>query len=106
MARTIARAAAILAVGAACALATGCAAYTPVATPAPTMAACQEEDGSTPGQAFPCLWDAAHQGNGRGESFVLVGPVCEPFEIAASDAAHRMGQTLRLACDDRESQRR
>lgn len=45
----------------------------PVAAPAP-MAPCLSEDGSDPGQSFPCVWDAAHRGNGRGTSFVLTGP--------------------------------
>ena len=40
-------------------------------TQAPTMAVCAEEDGSTPGQAFPCAWDASTQGNGHGTSYVL-----------------------------------
>ena len=37
----------------------------------PTMAVCTAEDGSTPGQAFPCVWDASTQGNGHGMSYVL-----------------------------------
>lgn len=41
--------------------------------PAP-MPACQEEDGSTPGQSFPCLWDARTHGNGKGDSFILNRP--------------------------------
>lgn len=41
---------------------------------APAYAVCQSEDGSTPGQAFPCMWNAAEQGNGRGVSYVLVSP--------------------------------
>ena len=36
-----------------------------------TMAVCTEEDGSTPGQAFPCVWDAHTQGNGQGMTYVL-----------------------------------
>jgi len=36
---------------------------------------CQEEDGSTPGQQFPCLWNAAAQGNRQGYSFFLTKPV-------------------------------
>lgn len=45
---------------------------TPVGTGWP---ACQEEDGSTPGQAFPCWWDAATQGNGLGVSYGLAEPM-------------------------------
>jgi hypothetical protein len=37
-------------------------------------AVCMAEDGSTPGQTFPCRWDAHYQGNGRGDSFTLTGP--------------------------------
>jgi hypothetical protein len=37
-------------------------------------AVCMAEDGSTPGQSFPCRWDARYQGNGLGESFTLTGP--------------------------------
>lgn len=35
------------------------------------LAACTEEDGSAPGQPFPCLWDAATMGDGHGQSFYL-----------------------------------
>lgn len=35
------------------------------------VAVCMAEDGSTPGQTFPCRWDARYQGNGAGESFTL-----------------------------------
>lgn len=46
-----------------------------VAAPAaPTMAPCTMEDGSAPGQTFPCHWDAAHQGNGQGQSYDLAEP--------------------------------
>jgi len=38
------------------------------------VAVCMSEDGSTPGQTFPCRWDARYQGNGLGESFTLTGP--------------------------------
>jgi hypothetical protein len=38
------------------------------------VAVCMAEDGSTPGQTFPCRWDARYQGNGLGESFTLTGP--------------------------------
>lgn len=46
---------------------------TPVAghAMAATLAPCSTEDGSTPGQAFPCVWDAATHGNGHGLSYVL-----------------------------------
>lgn len=39
-----------------------------------SIAACQEEDGSTPGQEFPCLWNAEAQGNRMGYSFFLTEP--------------------------------
>lgn len=46
------------------------------ATPALTLPAvpaglvpCLAEDASTPGQAYPCRWDASARGNGIGESF-------------------------------------
>jgi hypothetical protein len=38
------------------------------------VAVCLEEDGSTPGQEFPCRWEAASLGNGQGEDFTLTGP--------------------------------
>lgn len=39
---------------------------------APSVARCAEEDGSTPGQAFPCVWDGGT--NGRGLTYVLPYP--------------------------------
>lgn len=50
----------------------------PVAIPgrsAPAYATCQEEDGSTPGQAFPCYWDGRTMGNGAGQSYLLAEPI-------------------------------
>ena len=41
-------------------------------TPAP-MPHCANEDGSGAGQAFPCQWDGATDGNGTGDSYVLTG---------------------------------
>jgi hypothetical protein len=35
------------------------------------LPACTIEDGSLPGQAFPCYWDAATSGNGQGTSFIM-----------------------------------
>jgi hypothetical protein len=35
------------------------------------VAVCMAEDGSTPGQTFPCRWDARYQGNGLGVTFTL-----------------------------------
>jgi hypothetical protein len=32
---------------------------------------CTEEDGSAPGQAFPCRWDADVQGNGKGQTYLI-----------------------------------
>lgn len=40
------------------------------AIPVP-LSTCVAEDGSTDGQAFPCMWDATVQGNRQGSSFVL-----------------------------------
>lgn len=53
-----------------------------VAAPAPALPAglvpCTEEDGSVPGQAFPCRWDATAHGNGKGQSFTLWDATSEP----------------------------
>jgi hypothetical protein len=47
----------------------------PAPAPAPeSLPPCLEEDGSTPGQAFPCRWDGTTQGNGQGDSYTLPGP--------------------------------
>jgi hypothetical protein len=35
------------------------------------LPACTTEDGSAPGQTFPCYWDAHTVGNGQGMSFVM-----------------------------------
>jgi hypothetical protein len=35
---------------------------------------CTEEDGSGPGQPFPCLWEASLHGNGKGDTYVLDAP--------------------------------
>lgn len=35
-----------------------------------TLYVCTEEDGSAPGQMFPCLWDA----HGQGTTYILDGP--------------------------------
>jgi hypothetical protein len=35
------------------------------------VAVCMAEDGSTPGQVFPCRWDARYQGNGTGDTYTL-----------------------------------
>jgi hypothetical protein len=68
--RTIVAALAVLALALSATLSTPA----PVAGgPAPAYAPCTEEDGSTPGQVFPCAWDAATQGNGTGRSYVLTG---------------------------------
>lgn len=39
-----------------------------------TLPACTQEDGSDPGQVFPCGWDEATQGNGQGVSFIMNAP--------------------------------
>lgn len=51
------------------------AAHVTAGSPAPAYAVCADEDGSGPGQAFPCYWDATRQGNGLGESYVLTSPI-------------------------------
>jgi hypothetical protein len=38
------------------------------------VAVCLSEDGSGPGQEFPCRWEAASLGNGQGDDFTLTGP--------------------------------
>ena len=40
----------------------------------PLYPPCAMEDGSTPGQQFPCLWDARKQGNHVGTSYILFDP--------------------------------
>lgn len=73
--------------------------------PAPALPECTSEDGSDPGQAFPCVWDASTRGNGQGRSFTLAAPICDDDQVAASDAAHRDGRPDPVAgtCDDAES---
>ena len=45
---------------------------TPAATDAATgWTLCTIEDASDPGQVFPCMWNAATEGNGTGCSFVM-----------------------------------
>lgn len=50
--------------------------HAPMAGQATAMGACTEEDGSTPGQAFPCVWagSATTVGNGTGDIYVLAEP--------------------------------
>lgn len=54
--------------------------------PATLYPPCTVEDGSAPGQAFPCYWDAAHQGNGIGRSYVLTGTDDAPSYAAPAVA--------------------
>lgn len=71
------------------------AAHTVGGTPAAAAwPACQDEDGSTPGQAFPCWWDAATQGNGLGESYALAEPM-------TCDYAQSFGPTAGCPSADR-----
>ena len=71
------------------------AAHTTPGTPAPAYAACTIEDGTDPGQAFPCYWDATRQGNGAGQSYLLAEPACsDSYEVPD----HPSDQ-----CDDLES---
>lgn len=51
-----------------------------------TLPACTQEDGSTPGQQFPCQWDAALMGNGQGQSFTLASASSEPVYQPAAPA--------------------
>ena len=37
----------------------------------PGIVPCTQEDGSAPGQSFPCRWDASAHGNGQGTDYVL-----------------------------------
>lgn len=67
-------------VGQATATATRTGTVTITARPVPTtaadaMAPCTEEDGSDPGQIFPCAWDGGS--NGRGRHYVLTAPGVE-----------------------------
>lgn len=41
------------------------------AAPANTLPRCAYEDGSGSGRV--CVWDARHEGNGKGKSFIKVG---------------------------------
>jgi hypothetical protein len=75
---------------------------TPVVAEPVDMAPCTEEDGSAPGQAFPCSWDAS-LGNGSGCSFVLdyagdvshyVDAACAPVhqaEVSVSTVSNPVG---------------
>jgi hypothetical protein len=36
-----------------------------------TLYVCTEEDGSAPGQPFPCLWQGSAEGNTEGTTYVL-----------------------------------
>lgn len=64
----------------------------------PTMAACTAKDGSTPGQEFPCRWDAAAQGNGQGQSFILTSHLCSHDELAEAQRAYMSGHARPLSC--------
>jgi hypothetical protein len=50
---------------------TATATATATAVPAPAVVPCTEGDGSAPGQAFPCRWDADVQGNGKGQTYLI-----------------------------------
>jgi hypothetical protein len=58
-----------------------------------TLPACLQEDGSTPGQEFPCRWDATAQGNGAGKSYVLPGVDAEPWFDATPVVAEQPNYT-------------
>jgi hypothetical protein len=51
------------------------------------LAACVEEDGSGQPGGLPCRWDAANEGNGIGDSFVVIdcGPLPKPDENGATE---------------------
>jgi hypothetical protein len=67
--------------------------------PLPRTEACLMEDGSSPGQSFPCYWDGSVDGNGQGLSFTLteaggvpayvevVEPVVNPVNAPAVEPA-------------------
>jgi hypothetical protein len=38
------------------------------------VAVCIADDGSTPGQVFPCRWDSRYQDNGQGGTYTLDRP--------------------------------
>jgi hypothetical protein len=59
--------------GSAAASVDGTAVKNPAVRYSDTLPACQEEDGSGVGQAFPCLWDGGS--NGEGDDYVLFGPL-------------------------------
>lgn len=65
-----------------------------------TMWPCLEEDGSTPGQRFPCWWSGKASGNGYGQSYVLHARPCTEEELATRDSEARTGLIIALACDD------
>lgn len=46
------------------------------------LPACTQEDGSDPGQQFPCHWDAALMGNGQGTSFVMTDQDTTVYDLA------------------------
>jgi hypothetical protein len=50
---------------------TATATATATAQPVHPIVPCTEEDGSAPGQAFPCRWDADVQGNGKGQTYLI-----------------------------------
>ena len=53
-----------------------------------TLPACTQEDGSDPGQIFPCHWDASLMGNGTGDSFVMTDQTTVIYDDAAVQAQH------------------
>lgn len=75
MMRTIARVVTTVALTAALSAVPACSTPQPGAPAMAPMARCQAEDGSTPGQPFPCVWDARARGNGQGDSFILPAPI-------------------------------
>lgn len=93
-------------------------------TPAPVSAAmphCAVEDGSSPGQAFPCVWDGLVDGNGSGAWYILAEPAgpgsgyelptgrptldtapvtCSAYEQELAQQAASHGYPLHLACSN------
>lgn len=55
------------------------------AASANTLPACKNDDGSA--SARICVWDARHQGDGRGKSFIKVG---SRFTTISHRTAHRL----------------
>jgi hypothetical protein len=81
---------------------TATATATATAVPAPAVVPCTEEDGSAPGQSFPCHW--AGGPNGLGRTYTLTEPVCSVYQVALAESQYAQGDPVDVDCDDLESQ--